>query len=52
MGDGERVLIVDNDAQVRHCLEYAFDSYGYVVRTCSDGHEPLPGVLATMMYPA
>lgn len=41
MGDGERVLIVDNDAQVRHCLEYAFDSYGYVVRTCSDGHEAL-----------
>ncbi len=41
MHDGGRVLVVDDQEQIRTCLEYAFDSCGYEVQTCAAPREAL-----------
>lgn len=41
MGEVGRVLIVDDQEPIRHCLEYALDSCGYEVKTCCSAYEAL-----------
>jgi len=41
MCDTGRVLVVDDEEHIRHCLEYALDSCGYEVVTCASAQQAL-----------
>ncbi|MHB8843635.1 MAG: response regulator [Nitrospirota bacterium] len=41
-----RVMVVDDDPSIRKTMTYAFESYGYQVRTCENATEALLWALA------
>lgn len=46
MESSGRIMVVDDDPGVRKIMTYAFESYGYQVRTCENATEALLWALA------
>lgn len=41
IADRQQAMIIDDDKDLMHCLQYAFESYGYEVACCVNGTEAL-----------